>query len=56
MFDLNEFKQSLSDFSVEQLKECLDKLNIDLTHMIADENLIEKIAIVTAVLEEKCNG
>lgn len=51
--DIINFKNSIANLSLEELKQKKIDLDDALTKMIFDSDLMFKIAIVTAALEEK---
>lgn len=51
--DILSFKQKIANYDLNQLKECKDDLEAKMTRMILDSDLIEYIALVTAMIEQK---
>lgn len=48
-----DFKQSIMNFSLEELQAKKEELNNQLSKMILDSDVVIKIAIVDALIEEK---
>lgn len=51
--DIISFKEKIAKYDINQLKICRNELEDKLTHMILDSDLIEYIALVTAMIEQK---
>ncbi len=51
--DILDFKQSIMNFSLEELQAKKEELNNQLSKMILDSDVVIKIAIVDALIEEK---
>ena len=51
--DITEFRSSLANMSVEELKDMLKDLNNQINKMILDSDLIMKVAIVDQKIKEK---
>lgn len=51
--DITEFRSSLTNMSVEELKDMLKDLNNQINKMILDSDLIMKVAIVDQKIKEK---
>lgn len=53
--DIIEFRNSIKDFSIEELKVKRAELQDGISKMILDSDLTMKIAIIEAQLEERGN-
>ena len=51
--DIIAFRNSIADYSIEELKAEEKKLNNQVAQMLLDSDLTMKIAIVRAAIEEK---
>ena len=51
--DITEFRSSLTNMSVEELKDMWKDLNNQINKMILDSDLIMKVAIVDQKIKEK---
>lgn len=51
--DILDFKQSIMNFSLEELQAKKEELNNQLSKMILDSDVVIKIAIVDALIEAK---
>lgn len=51
--DFLDFRQSIMNFSLEELQAKKQELNNQLSKMILDSDVVVKIAIVDALIEEK---
>lgn len=54
--DILNFKARIKDFSIAELREEKSKIVAALSHMIFDEDVLAKVAIIDNLLEEKENG
>lgn len=54
--DILNFKTRIKDFSIAELREEKSKIIAALSHMIFDEDVLAKVAIIDNLLEEKENG
>jgi hypothetical protein len=54
--DILNFKTRIKDFSIAELREEKSKIVAALSHMIFDEDVLAKVAIIDNLLEEKENG
>lgn len=54
--DILNFKTRIKDFSITELREEKSKIVAALSHMIFDEDVLAKVAIIDNLLEEKENG
>lgn len=54
--DILNFKMRIKDFSIAELREEKSKIVAALSHMIFDEDVLAKVAIIDNLLEEKENG
>ena len=54
--DILNFKTKIKDFSIAELREEKSKIVAALSHMIFDEDVLAKVAIIDNLLEEKENG
>ncbi len=54
--ELLDFKKKIANYDLNQLKKYKDELEAKMTRMILDSDLIEYIALVTAMMEQKENG
>ena len=54
--DILNFKMRIKDFSITELREEKSKIVAALSHMIFDEDVLAKVAIIDNLLEEKENG
>lgn len=52
-FDIAAFRESLKDFSLEELKNAAAELQSEVSRMILDSELIIKAAVVDALIQEK---
>ena len=51
--DILDFKQSIMNFSLEELQAKKEEINNKISKMILDSDVVIKIAIVDALIEEK---
>ena len=51
--DIMQFKEELSNFSLEELESLKDKMRKEIGRMILDNDLISKVAIVDSLIEQK---
>jgi len=51
--EITKFKESIKDFSLEQLKAEAQKIGDSISKMILDSDLILKAAIVDSLIKEK---
>lgn len=51
--DIIKFRESIQDFSIEELETEAAKIRDDISKMILDSDLIFKAAIVDTLLKEK---
>ena len=54
--DILNFKMRIKDLSIAELREEKSKIVTALSHMIFDEDVLAKVAIIDNLLEEKENG
>ena len=54
--DIVNFRNSLTDLSVEELEAMIKDLNNQINKMILDSDLIMKVAIVDRKIKEKKDG
>ena len=54
--DIVNFRNSLTDLSVEELEAMIKDLNNQINKMILDSDLIMKVAIVDQKIKEKKDG
>ena len=54
--DIINFRNSLTDLSVEELEAMIKDLNNQINKMILDSDLIMKVAIVDQKIKEKKDG
>ena len=53
--EILNFRESIKDFSIEQLEEKAEELRNAVSKMILDSDLIVKAAIVDSLIKEKRN-
>lgn len=53
--EILNFRESIKDFSIEQLEEKAEELRSAVSKMILDSDLIVKAAIVDTLIKEKRN-
>lgn len=53
--EILKFRESIKDFSIEQLEEKAEELRNAVSKMILDSDLIVKAAIVDTLIKEKRN-
>ena len=51
--DIMQFKEELSNFSLEELESLKDKMRKEIGRMILDNDLISKVTIVDSLIEQK---
>lgn len=51
--DIMQFKEELSNFSLEELESLKDKMRKEIGKMILDNDLISKVTIVDSLIEQK---
>ena len=54
--DMFDFRESLSNLSLDELCEMREKLQKEISKMIMDSDLIMKVAVVEAQIQERNNG
>lgn len=54
--DMFDFRESLSNLSLGELCEMREKLQKEISKMIMDSDLIMKVAVVEAQIQERNNG
>lgn len=54
--DMFDFRESLSNLSLDELCEMREKLQKEISKMIMDNDLIMKVAVVEAQIQERNNG
>ena len=51
--DIMQFKEELSNFSLEELESLKDKMRKEIGRMILDNDLISKVTIVDSLIKQK---
>ena len=51
--DIMQFKEELSNFSLEELESLKDKMRKEIGRMILDNDLISKVTIVDSLIEQQ---
>lgn len=54
--DMFDFRESLSNLSLGELYEMREKLQKEISKMIMDSDLIMKVAVIEAQIQERNNG
>lgn len=52
MFDIINFRNEIEQMSQDELEALLGKLELELTQMVLDNDLVVKMAIVQSTLED----
>ena len=52
MFDIVNFRNQIEQMSQDELEALLSKLELELTQMVLDNDLVVKMAIVQSTLED----